>query len=154
MVAMGVGDHHVGHRLAGNGLEHRIHMLRRVRAGVEDGHVTMADDIGAGAREGEGGRIGGHDAAHQRRHVHRLANGGIEIAVEGNVSAHARRLDHFGAALKQEKMPFALPPAAAAMDRQGEGPSMRGRRLPSASSVSQGNGLAPDPGCAAVMGRL
>ena len=56
-----------------------------LRAGIDDGDGTVADDIGIGAMEGEGGRIVDGDALDERGDGNRLAIGRLEIEIECRV---------------------------------------------------------------------
>lgn len=66
MVAVGVGDNDLADAPAGpdtgeDGLKMRV----KVRAGIDDGDVAAADQVGVGAIPGEGRRIGGGQATDQ-----------------------------------------------------------------------------------------
>ena len=84
VIDMGVGDQDVRHRLAAHGAQHGVDMVLLVGAGIDDRHLAVADDVGAGALEGEGTGIVGDDAADQRRHFHRRAVVELEVLDEGN----------------------------------------------------------------------
>jgi len=67
MVQVVVGDEDVGDPLTFGGLQDRLQVIVQVRTRIDDGdRVTAADDVGAGAQEGERPRIVGHHAADQR----------------------------------------------------------------------------------------
>jgi hypothetical protein len=59
-------------------------MVLLVRARIDDRHLTVADDVGAGALEGEGAGIVGDHPADQRRHLHRRPVVELEVLDEGN----------------------------------------------------------------------
>jgi hypothetical protein len=83
MVAMGVGDQDARHGLAGEGVNQCCPMRGVVGAGIDDGDLAGADDIGVGAGEGERSRIAADQAADQRRQPVDPAGdrgeGGIEL---------------------------------------------------------------------------
>ena len=90
MVAMGVGDEDVRHRLAAHGIEQRRDMRLVNRAGIDDGDAAFADDVADRALEGERPGIVAQDAADAGHHLLDLAGREIEGLVEGNVVAHAQ----------------------------------------------------------------
>ena len=84
MVEMGMRDNDMAHRFA---VERRhdcldMRLVRRPR--VDDRDLALADDVGPRAVEGEGARVAGDDAAHQRRHAVGDAVFEFERLVEGN----------------------------------------------------------------------
>ena len=88
MVAVGVGDENMRHRLVAHGLEQRGDMGGIVRAGIDDGDAAAADDVAHRALEGERPGIVRHHAAYAG---HRLVHGvgrEFEIFVEGDVVGH------------------------------------------------------------------
>ena len=88
MIAMGVGDEDMRHRLVAHRVEQRADVTLVGRAGIDDGDLAAADDVAHRALEGERPRIIGHhapDAGH--RLVHRVGDE-IEIFVEGDVVGH------------------------------------------------------------------
>ena len=92
MVAMGVGDEDVRHRLAAHRVEQRRDMGVVVGAGIEDRHLAAADDVADRALEGERARIVGRHRTHQRRHLFRPVGLEIERLVERDVVGHAHTL--------------------------------------------------------------
>ena len=90
VIDVGVGDEDVRHRLAAHGLEHGLDMILLIGARIDDRHLAVTDDVGAGALEGEGAGIAGDDAADQRRHFHRRAVVELEVLDEGNAGHLAR----------------------------------------------------------------
>jgi hypothetical protein len=58
------------------------------RAGVNDRDLAPSDDVGAGSLEGERARIAGHDATHERAHLHDPAGLRREVEVEGEIVSH------------------------------------------------------------------
>ena len=53
MIPVRVGDEDMRHRLAAHGAQHGIDVVLEVGTGIDDAHLAMADDVGAGALEGE-----------------------------------------------------------------------------------------------------
>ena len=88
MVAMRVGDENMRHRLVAHGIEQRGDVDRIVGAGIDDGDLAAADDVGERALEGERPRIVGHHPAHAGHHLVDGVGGEIERLVEGNVVGH------------------------------------------------------------------
>ena len=82
MIGVGVGDEDVRDRLAAHRVEHGVDVVGHVRAGIDDRHLAVADDVGAGAHEGEGTGVLRHHAPDQRRDALRRAVGGIELLDE------------------------------------------------------------------------
>ena len=82
MVAMGVGDEDVRHRLAAHGVQERRNMGVIVGAGIEDGDIAAADDVADRAFEGERAGIIGGNRPHAGRHLGRLVGHKIESLVE------------------------------------------------------------------------
>ena len=80
MVAVGVDDDDMRDRLAAHGREQPRDMGRRVRAGIDDRDPAAADDVAAGAGEGERAGIAGDEPAHQR--AHRDARAGADREIE------------------------------------------------------------------------
>ncbi len=89
MVAMGMGDKDVRHRLVAHGIEQRADVAGIVGAGIDNGDATVADDVAERAFEGERARIVGHDSPHAGHHLIHPIGREIEILVERNVVAHA-----------------------------------------------------------------
>jgi hypothetical protein len=85
---MRVGDEDVSDRLAPHGAQDGIDVILEVWAGIDDCHLAVADDVGAGAPEGEGAGIVGDHAADERCHLHRRAVVELELLDEGN-AGHA-----------------------------------------------------------------
>ncbi len=67
VVVMRVGDEDVGDGLAVERLQQRVDMVLLLRAGIDHRDLAVADDVGAGALEGERAGIARDDAADQRR---------------------------------------------------------------------------------------
>src|SRR4029078_6134685 len=88
MIAVGVGDENVRHRLAADSIEHRAHMRRIIGAWIDDRDVPAAEDIAHGSLEGEWTRVGGHHAPHARHPLPPHIPGASEIFVERNIVAH------------------------------------------------------------------
>ena len=64
VVAMAVGDDDARDALAGDRRQQRVEMGRVGRTGIDDRNLALADDVDAGAGEGERRRVGGDDPAH------------------------------------------------------------------------------------------
>ena len=64
MVAVGVGDEDMRHRLAADSIEQRFRMRLVVGAGIDDGDVTPAYDVAHRAGEGERARIVAENPPH------------------------------------------------------------------------------------------
>ena len=60
---MRVGDHDMRHRLAPQRVEKRIAMRWDIRPRIDHGDLAVADDVAAGAREGERAAVAGNDPA-------------------------------------------------------------------------------------------
>ena len=91
VVGMGMGDEDVGHPLIGTErAEYGIEVFVKGGPGVDDGHLSPADDVDPGAGKGE--RIGvlGDDPTYQWRQFIDLAVVGCEIGVE--CYGHAREV--------------------------------------------------------------
>jgi hypothetical protein len=88
VVAVGVGDQDVRHRLAAHGAEERSHVRRVVGSGIDDGDPAAADDVAAGAREGDRPGIVGDDPAHQGADGDAFAGVSRRARVEGEVICH------------------------------------------------------------------
>ena len=67
MVVVGMGDENVTHLLAVHCRSERFHMSRDVGPRIDDRDPAPADDVGAGAVQGEGARIARHDPPHGNR---------------------------------------------------------------------------------------
>jgi hypothetical protein len=76
------------HGLVAHGVEQRCDMGRIVRAGIDDGDLTLADDVAERALEGERPGIIGHHPAHAGHDLIDRVRGEIEILVEGDVVGH------------------------------------------------------------------
>ena len=88
MVAMGVGDDDVGHRLAAHRVEQRIDVLLVEGTGIDDGDLAAPDDVAQRPLEGERARIVDQDAPHAGRDLLDHAGGEVEGSVEGDVVSH------------------------------------------------------------------
>ena len=84
MVDMGVCDQDRGHRLAAHSAQNGIDMVLLVGTGSDHCHLAVADDVGAGALEGERSGIMCDDAADVLRHFHRRAVVELEVPDERN----------------------------------------------------------------------
>ena len=85
MVAMGMGDHDEIDGFTAHRREEGGDVGIVVGARIEDGDVTVADDVAAGAGEGERPGIGGDHPAHERREPAQFAGRRRRRPVEGNV---------------------------------------------------------------------
>ena len=85
MVAMGMGDEDMAHRLAAHGLEQRLGVRLVVGTGIDDRDLALADDVADRAGEGERARIVAEHAPHAGAGF--LDDAGLErkIAVERDV---------------------------------------------------------------------
>src|SRR5579871_212150 len=89
MIAMGVSDDDMRHRLAAYGIEQRRRVARINGARVDDRDPAVADDVAQRPLEGERPRIVGQDAPHARRDVVDDPRSEIERAIEREVFGHA-----------------------------------------------------------------
>jgi hypothetical protein len=62
-----------------------------IRTRVEDCHIAIADDVGAGTREGEWSLVRCENTPHARRDLIDTARGNIEVAIKGDIIGHERR---------------------------------------------------------------
>jgi hypothetical protein len=85
MIAMGMGDENMRHRLAAHGVKQRTDMRRIVGTRIDDRDVAAAEDIADGSLERERTRVVGHDSSHARRRLVDRVRREIKILVEGNV---------------------------------------------------------------------
>ena len=85
---MGVGDEDVRHLLVGEPREERGDVLFELGAGIDDRDLALADDIGAGALEGERAGVLRDDAADSRRHRFEPAVFEGDLVAKGNVDSH------------------------------------------------------------------
>src|SRR5262249_29301956 len=85
MVAMGVCDENMRHRLAAHGLQECLRVRLAVRTGIEDRDVAVADDVAHRAGEGERARIVAEYTAHAGPDF--LDDAGLEgkVAIERDV---------------------------------------------------------------------
>src|SRR6185437_1370284 len=88
MVAMGVRDENMRHRLVAHGLEQRGYMGGIVRAGIDNGDAAFADNVAQRALEGERPRIVRHHAAYAGHRLVDRARDEIEMSVKGDVIGH------------------------------------------------------------------
>ncbi len=88
MVVMRMGYQDMGHLLAGETREQCGDMLVEIGAGVDDGDLALADDIGAGALEGERARVARDDAADAGRHRFEPAILERHVAAERDIDCH------------------------------------------------------------------
>ena len=84
MIDMSVRHEDMRHRLAAHGVQHGIDVVLLIGAGIDDRHLAMTDEVGAGALESERARVVGDDAADQRCHLHRRAVVELEVSDERN----------------------------------------------------------------------
>src|SRR5215471_1825688 len=89
MIAMGVSDDDVGHRLAAHGVKERSRMAAIERPRIDDRDLAAADDIGQRPREGERAWIIGEDTPHAGRNVVDDARSEVERALERDVFGHS-----------------------------------------------------------------
>ena len=82
-----LSDEDVADPLAGGGRQDRLEMVVHVGAGVDHRDLAVADDVGAGAHEGERAGVVGHDTTDQRRQT--IAGAVVEGDVP-NEGDHAR----------------------------------------------------------------
>ncbi|MNE06328.1 hypothetical protein D3C80_989130 [compost metagenome] len=85
MIAVGVADEDMGDFTALQRRHQRLKMRLILRAGIDDGDGTVADDIGVGAMESEGRRIVDGEALDQRGDRNRLAISRLKIEIECRV---------------------------------------------------------------------
>ncbi|MGY3460664.1 hypothetical protein ACVWW5_006114 [Bradyrhizobium sp. LM3.4] len=85
MVAVGVGDEDMAHRLAADSIEQRRRMRLVVRTGIDDRDVALADDVTDRAGESERARIATKHAPHTGADF--LDDAGLQrkVAVERDV---------------------------------------------------------------------
>src|SRR5690349_6559963 len=84
MIAVAMGDEDVRDALARECAFQRRDMLAEIGSGIDHRDVLAADDVDAGALEGEGSRIVGDDAADQGRDGDKLAIVRLEFLDEGD----------------------------------------------------------------------
>ncbi len=89
MVAVGMGDENMRHRLAAHGIEQRSDVRLVEWTRIDDGDLSLAHDVGDCALERERTRIVGEHAAHARQHLLDRVGRELEALVEWNVVAHA-----------------------------------------------------------------
>src|SRR5215475_2852337 len=88
MIAMGVGNDDVRHRLAAHGIKQHSGVALIERPGIDDRHVAAADNVAQRPLEGERARIIGEDTPHARRNVVNDAGSEVESAIEWDVIGH------------------------------------------------------------------
>ena len=88
MIAVGMGDENMRHRLAAHGVEQRTDMRGIVGTGIDDRDVAAAEDVADGSLERERTRVIGHDPSHARHRLVDRVRREIEFLVEGNVVVH------------------------------------------------------------------
>src|SRR3954454_20900576 len=89
MVAVGVGDEDVAHPLTGvEGGHDGIDVSVEQRAGIDDGDVAVAHEVGAGAEVGELARVLGHDPAHEGGDLLDAPVHHVEVPHEGDRRRH------------------------------------------------------------------
>jgi len=87
MVHMGVGEQNGGNLFVYSGRKYGLDMRRMYRARVKHNHLARADQIGAGAGEGERPAIVADNAPHKGRKLHKITRMLREAAVKGDVFA-------------------------------------------------------------------
>ena len=92
MVAMGVRDDDLGHRLPAHRVQQRIDVLRIERTGIDDRDLPAPDDVAQRPLEGERARIVDEDAPHAGRDFLHHAGLKVELAIEGDVVGHGMML--------------------------------------------------------------
>jgi hypothetical protein len=92
MVAVGVGDQDMRHRLPAYGLEEcgNVRLIERPR--IDDGDAPAADDVAHRPLERHRPRVVAHDPAQPGAHLLDGVGRQVEAAVERNVVGHAQRL--------------------------------------------------------------
>ena len=130
MVAMGVGDEDVRHRLAAHGIEQRRDMRVIQRPGIDDGDAAAADDVAHRALERERPRIVAQEAPDAGRDLLDLAGRqGRSVLSKGMSSlmrrAHARLSGRGQSALSSFQRDLAdldhlLPLRGLGLDQLGE----------------------------------
>ncbi|MBA7705929.1 hypothetical protein ES703_114771 [subsurface metagenome] len=85
MVAMGVRDKDMRHRLAFDGIEQRPGMRLVIRTRIDDRNIASAYDVADRAAEGERARIVAENTPHAGAGFFDHAGFKRELAIEGNV---------------------------------------------------------------------
>src|ERR1700678_2670017 len=83
---MRVRDDDVGDALPRNGADETGQMVVVVRSGIDDRHLSLADDIRASARECERGRVGRDETAQVLRNLRQDAGGRL-LAAGGRLAS-------------------------------------------------------------------
>src|SRR5262249_31050868 len=91
MIAMGMSDDDVRHRLAAQGIKQRSRVAPIAGPRIDDRDLTAANDVAQRPLEGERARIVGEDAPHAGRDVVDNAGSEVEGAVEWDVVGHCGR---------------------------------------------------------------
>jgi ABC-type polysaccharide/polyol phosphate transport system ATPase subunit len=88
MIVMAVGNENVDETLAlGRGSD-RLQMTLVGRSRIDDGHLSVADNVSIGAEEGVRAGIVGHDAADAGRNLLGHAIIDVNTAIEGKLRRH------------------------------------------------------------------
>jgi hypothetical protein len=85
MVAMGMGDQNMRHRLAAHGVQQRLCVRLVVRSGIDDRDLALAHDVADRAGEGERARIVAENPPHAGASFVDHARLERKIAVERDV---------------------------------------------------------------------
>src|SRR5262245_17523538 len=88
MVAVGMSDKDVRHRLTAYSVEQSRYMRLVEWSRIDNGDFTFPDDIGHGPFERERPRIVAENSAHTRPHLLDLPGREIEALVKRNVVPH------------------------------------------------------------------
>jgi len=96
MIAMGVGDDDVRHRLAAHRIKQRGRVAFIAGARVDDRDLAAANDVAQRPLEGERAWIVGEDTPHAGRDVIDDAWSEVESAIERDVFGHCCRGDPCG----------------------------------------------------------
>ena len=88
MVAVRVGHKNVRHSFAAHRIEQRRDVVVVERAGIDDGDMSAADDVGERPLERERARIVGKQPPHAWDDFLHHARCKVERLIEGNIVAH------------------------------------------------------------------
>ena len=108
MVAMGVGDEDMRHRLPSHRIEERGDMRLIERPRIDEGDLAAADDVADRPLERHRPRIVAHDAPQTGAHLLDEAGPQVEIFVEGD-RGHARQARNAFQAARRALMRLASP---------------------------------------------
>src|SRR5262245_20463228 len=91
MIAVGMSDDDVSHRLAAHRVKQRNRVASIQGAWIDDRHLAAANDVTQRPLEGERARIVGENAPHAGRDVVDDARSEVESAIEKDVFGHCLR---------------------------------------------------------------